>query len=154
MSFIAFVNVCKRTYILPQNQATKNVSRRYRKLTVTKFRTRTLWTSMFMIKRAKCFPKKIGQQRRDVIKIQRLIHLNSNAMKTISGSTYQKKLLSLEEIIVSCHWLQRSSLYSSMSGNTWCVTMQDKIFDAKCVVAQEQFFPNGCSSVYLVSHSI
>ena len=27
-----------------------------------------------------------------------------------------------------------------MSGNTWCVTMQDKIFDAKCVVAQENFF--------------
>ena len=122
MTFTAFVNVCKRTYILPQNQATKNVSRRYRKLTVTKFRTRTLWTSMFMIKRAKCFPKKIGQQRRDVIKIQQLIHLNSNALKTISGSTYQKKLSSLEEIIVSCHWLQRSSLYSSMSGNTWCVT--------------------------------
>ena len=58
---------------------------------------------MFMIKRAKCFPKKIGQQRRDVIKIQRLIHLNSNAMKIISGSTCQKKLSSLEEIIVSCH---------------------------------------------------
>ena len=37
-----------------------------------------------------------------------------------------------------------------MSGNTWYVTMQDKIFDAKCVVAQEKFFPNGCSSVYLV----
>ena len=152
MSFIAFVNVCKRTYILPQNQATKNVSRRYRKLTVTKFRTRTLWTSMFMIKRAKCFPKKIGQQRRDVIKIQQL--MNSNAMKTISGSTYQKKLSSLEEVIVFRHWLQRSSLYSSMSGNTWCVTMQDMLFDARCVVAQEQFFPNGCSSVYLVSHSI
>ena len=35
------------------------------------------------------FPKKIGQQRRDVINIQQLIHLNSNAMKTISGSTNQ-----------------------------------------------------------------
>ena len=56
---------------------------------------------MFMIKRAKCFPKKIGQQRRDVIKIQQL--MNSNAMKTISGSTYQKKLSSLEEIIVFRH---------------------------------------------------
>ena len=33
------------------------------------------------------FPKKIGKQRRDVIKIQQLIHLNSNAMKTISGSS-------------------------------------------------------------------
>ena len=37
------------------------------------------------------FPKKIGKQRRGVIKIQQLIHLNGNAMKTISGSTYQKK---------------------------------------------------------------
>ena len=54
-------------------------------------------------KESKMFPKKIGQQRRDVIKMQQLIHLNSNAMKTISGSTYQKKLSSLEEIIVSCH---------------------------------------------------
>ena len=54
-------------------------------------------------KESKMFPEKIGQQRRDVIKIQQLIHLNSNAMKTISGSTYQKKLSSLEEIIVSCH---------------------------------------------------
>ena len=43
------------------------------------------------------FPRKIGQQRRDVIKIQQLIHLNSNAMKTISGSTYQTKLSSLEK---------------------------------------------------------
>lgn len=30
-----------------------------------------------------------------------------------------------------------------MSGNTWCVTTQDKIFDSKCVVAQVQFFPMG-----------
>lgn len=77
------------------------------------------------------------------IKIQQLIHLNSNAMKTISGSTYQTRLSSLGEIIIFCYWLQRSSVYSSMSGNTWCVTMQDKIFDAKCVVAQVQFFPMG-----------
>ena len=81
---------------------------------------------MFIIKRAKYFPKKIGQQRRDKIKIQQLIHLNSNAMKTISGSTYQTKLSSLGEIIIFCYWLQRSSVYSSMSGNTWCVTMQCK----------------------------
>ena len=47
--------------------------------------------------------------------------------------------------------LQRFILYLSMSENIWWVTVQNKIFDVKCVVAQEQSFPNGCalSLVYL-----
>ena len=57
MRFTAFVNVWKITYILSQNQAIKNVTRRQRKLRVTKFGTRNLWTPMFIIKRAKCFFK-------------------------------------------------------------------------------------------------
>lgn len=58
----------------------------------------------------------------------------------ISGSNYETNLSSLGEIIVFCSWLQRSILYSSMPENMLCVTVQNKIFDVKCVVSQEQFF--------------
>ena len=49
---------------------------------------------------------------------------------TISGSDYETKLSSFIEVILFCYLLQRSVLCSSMSGNTWCVTAQNKAFDA------------------------
>ena len=38
-------------------------------------------------------------------------------------------------------------MYSSMSENKWGVTVQNKMFDAKCVVAQEQFFSQQVCSI-------
>ena len=52
------------------------------------------------------FSKKLWHQLRDIIKIQKLIHLNSNAMKTISGSNYETKLSSLGEINVFCYFTE------------------------------------------------
>ena len=49
---------------------------------------------------------------------------------TISGSDYETKLSSFIEVILFCYLLQRSILCSSMSGNIWCVTAQNKAFDA------------------------
>ena len=52
------------------------------------------------------FSKKLWHQLRDIIKIQKLIHLNSNAMKTISGFNYETKLSSLGEINVFCYFTE------------------------------------------------
>ena len=54
-------------------------------------------------------------------------------MKVISGSNYGTESSLLWEITVFCHWLQRSSLYSE---NTCYVTLANRIFGAKYVVAQ------------------
>ena len=50
---------------------------------------------------------------------------------TISGSDYETKLSSFIEVILFCYLLQRSILCLLISGNTWCVTAQNKAFDAK-----------------------
>ena len=84
------------------------------------------------------FSKNIGHQRqREPIKNQPFIQLISATMKIISDSNYGTELSLQGEIIVFCHWLQRSTLYSE---NTYCVTLPNRIFDARYVVAQDLFY--------------
>ena len=100
------------------------------------------------------FPRKIGQQRRDVIKIQQLIHLNSNAMKTISGSTYQTKLSSLGEIIIfliDYRYPVCTRQCLEIHGASQC---KIRYLMQNVLLHKYNFFPNGCSLVYLVSHKI
>ena len=73
------------------------------------------------------------QRRRELIKNQQFIQLISMTMKVIPGSNYGTESSLLWEITVFCHWLQRSSLYSE---NTCYVTLANRIFGAKYVVAQ------------------
>ena len=89
-------------------------------------------------KKSKMFSKEIGRQRqRELIKNQPFTQLNSTTMEMISGSNYGSKSLLLGEIIVFCYWLQRSILCSE---NRCFITVPNRIFDAKYVVAQDQFF--------------
>lgn len=77
------------------------------------------------------------QRRRELIKNQPFIQLISTTVKIISGSNYGTESSLLWEITVICHWLQRSSLYSE---NTCYVTLANRIFQAKYVVAQNMLF--------------
>ena len=97
MSFSAFVNVWKRTYILRQNQGTKNVTRRLRKITVTKFATRNLWTPMFIIKRANV-SSKFGRQQRNGIKIQSIVkYTKKSKVRRVGQTSKQFPLLILKQ---------------------------------------------------------
>ena len=94
-------------------------------------------------KKSIMFSKNIGNQRqREPIKNKPFIQLMSATMKIISDSNYGTELSLPGEIIVFCHWLQRSTLYSE---NTCCVTLPNRIFDARYVVAQDllYFLPTG-----------
>ena len=97
MSFSAFVNVWKRTYILRQNQGTKNFTRRLRKITFTKFATRNLWTPMFIIKRANV-SSKFGRQQRNGIKIQSIVkYTKKSKVRRVGQTSKQFPLLILKQ---------------------------------------------------------
>ena len=90
MSLAAFDNMWKITRLLSQNKYTTYAIEDREKLNVTKFSTHNLWKVMFIIKRAKCFFKKIGHQRqREDMRNQPFIHLNSATIEIISGSNYE-----------------------------------------------------------------
>ena len=69
-------------------------------------------------------------------------------MQTFSVSNFETKLSSLGELLY--YWLQRSTFSSSMSENILCVTVHNNIFDAKCVIAQEQFLLTGAQHHWII----
>ena len=86
------------------------------------------------------FSKNMRHQRQlELIKNQPFIQLIGTTMKIISGSNYGTESSLLWEITVFCHWLQRSTLHSE---NTCYVTLANRIFEAKCVVAQNMLLRN------------
>lgn len=80
-------------------KAQKNVTRRLRKLTVTKFGTCNLWTPMFLLKRANV-SSKFGRQRRDVIKIQLIIKYSKKSKVRMVKQRKQFHFLILKQ---NCH---------------------------------------------------